>query len=259
MNKRTLLLIYLAISMSLVFSGLSTAATIAPLENVNTVQSNDFNIQDAINAAKPGDTINIPSGTYYENIIINKNINLIAKDYFNTIIDGGRTTGGKTGSVIIIESNCNVTISGLKIQCGNATHGGGINIINCDSNVTIVDSYISGNCAGELGGGIDNNGNLNLIHTTVSNNRAQANGGGISNTGTLNLKDSRIGPSNWGICTGGGIFTYKGIVNIQNTEISKNTAGDNGGGICNCSSQITVDKSSWIEYNMLDNWSNWII
>jgi pectin methylesterase-like acyl-CoA thioesterase len=39
--------------------------------------SADFSkIQDAINAASPGDTIYINNGTYYENIVVNRSVSL---------------------------------------------------------------------------------------------------------------------------------------------------------------------------------------
>jgi len=69
-------------------------------------------IQDLIDNANPGDIINIPSGIYYENIIINKTITLIGENKENTIIDGGRTD--EKDVVYIIADN--VTISGFTIQ-----------------------------------------------------------------------------------------------------------------------------------------------
>jgi parallel beta-helix repeat protein len=45
-------------------------------------------IQDLIDNASDGDTIYIPSGTYYGEIVINKSINLIGENKENTIIDG---------------------------------------------------------------------------------------------------------------------------------------------------------------------------
>jgi parallel beta-helix repeat protein len=46
-------------------------------------------IQDAINASKDGDTVFVYSGTYYENAVVNKTINLTGENRDNTIIDGG--------------------------------------------------------------------------------------------------------------------------------------------------------------------------
>jgi parallel beta-helix repeat protein len=49
------------------------------------------NIQDAINAANPGDTVFVYNGTY-ESVGANKQINLIGEDMNSTIIDGGGTS-----------------------------------------------------------------------------------------------------------------------------------------------------------------------
>ncbi|RLF52016.1 MAG: hypothetical protein DRN11_01805 [Thermoplasmata archaeon] len=71
-------------------------------------------VQDAIDAANDGDTIFVYSGTYYENIVINKSINLIGENKETTIIDGE-----KKGNVIYVCGN-GVHISNFTIQ-----HGGG--------------------------------------------------------------------------------------------------------------------------------------
>ena len=77
---------------------------------VNSSGSGDFRIiQNAINSAKNGDTIYVEAGTYQENIIINKSLNVIGFRADVTIIDGSNT-----GDVIIITEN-NVNISGLSI------------------------------------------------------------------------------------------------------------------------------------------------
>ena len=69
-------------------------------------------IQDAINAANSGDTIYVYPGTYYENIIVDKIINLVGEDNANTIIDGC-----KLGDVITLSPSSNwVNITGFTIQ-----------------------------------------------------------------------------------------------------------------------------------------------
>ena len=72
-------------------------------------------IQDLIDNASDGDTINIPSGTYYENILINKSINLVGEDKINTVIDGNYS-----GDSINIKAN-NVKIKNFTIIHGNSS------------------------------------------------------------------------------------------------------------------------------------------
>jgi len=63
-------------------SPIRTASTITVPDNYST-------IQQAINAAKPGDTIFVKNGTYHEhNVTIDKTITLIGENPANTIIDG---------------------------------------------------------------------------------------------------------------------------------------------------------------------------
>ena len=72
---------------------LSSAFNIQPVkaEPKTIIVPDDYSsIQEAINAAKPGDTIYVKSGIYYENIIVNKdNLRLIGENRETTIIDGG--------------------------------------------------------------------------------------------------------------------------------------------------------------------------
>jgi parallel beta-helix repeat protein len=59
-------------------------------------------IQDAINDASDGDTVFVYSGTYFENLVVDKSINLIGEDKNTTVIDGRQlddTVWIKTSSV----------------------------------------------------------------------------------------------------------------------------------------------------------------
>ncbi|MGD0495286.1 MAG: NosD domain-containing protein [Candidatus Bathyarchaeia archaeon] len=68
-------------------------------------------IQDAISAAFEGDTISVASGTYYENVWINKEgLTLVGEDRSRTIIDGQRMK-----DVILVTANY-VKISGFTLQ-----------------------------------------------------------------------------------------------------------------------------------------------
>jgi len=66
-------------------------------------------IQEAINSADGGDAIYVSSGTYYENVVMNKTVSLIGEDRNNTIIDGNGF-----GHVVRITTN-NVTIASFTV------------------------------------------------------------------------------------------------------------------------------------------------
>lgn len=74
-------------------------------------------IQNLIDNSSDGDTIYIPSGIYYENIIINKSISLVGENKETTIIDGGYS-----GTVVSVSVDW-VNISGFTVQ--NSGYSGG--------------------------------------------------------------------------------------------------------------------------------------
>jgi len=82
-----------------------------PVHNINTGE--DFRtIQAAIDDAGPGDEIHVDSGTYYENVVVNKQLILLGEKNFATTIDGN-------GSEKVVEVIANeVVIEGFNIQNG---------------------------------------------------------------------------------------------------------------------------------------------
>ncbi|UCE38642.1 MAG: right-handed parallel beta-helix repeat-containing protein [Thermoplasmata archaeon] len=90
-------------------------------------------IQEAINAAKDGDTVYVFSGTYNENVLINKTINLTGENMESTIINGGG--GGET--VYVIADWVNIT--GFTITNDNPFIEG--LIINSDYNTIVGNKF----------------------------------------------------------------------------------------------------------------------
>ena len=88
------------------------------VHNLNTSLSYE-KIQEAINANETlnGHTIYVSSGTYYENVVVNKSVALIGEDKEYTVVDGGGV-----GTVIEIDSD-NVTVSGFEIRNCSMTWG----------------------------------------------------------------------------------------------------------------------------------------
>jgi len=96
-------------------------------------------IQEAIGHADSGDTIFVNTGTYYENLIVNKSVSLIAEDSDSAIIDGRAN-----GSVISVTAN-NVNINGFTVR---------------NSGLVDLDSGIYINSSGN-----------NIIHNTITDNK----------------------------------------------------------------------------------------
>ncbi len=103
----------------------------------------NLSIQKTINTAKNGDTIVVENGIYKEgNIVINKSITLIGKNY--PVLDGQ-----KKHEVVSIKAS-NVTIEGFKVQhSGFATldDPGGIKVYN-SNHVTIQNNILDDNFFG---------------------------------------------------------------------------------------------------------------
>jgi len=131
----------------------------------------DFDtIQDAINVADQGDIIFINDGTYFERIILNKEITLQGDGSANTTINGG-----DEGSV------CTVTASGGRISNISFRGSGGQEFdagIKCElaNNIVIENCSFSGNLAGIfLGSDFQNHAH----HITIINNSFENNEYGI--------------------------------------------------------------------------------
>jgi hypothetical protein len=87
--------------------------------------NNYTKIQDAIENTSDGDTVFVfdDSSPYYENVRVNKSINLMGEDMDSTVIDGSGI-----GDVVSI-SHIRVNVSGFTIQnSGDKSYDAGINI-----------------------------------------------------------------------------------------------------------------------------------
>jgi len=94
-------------------------------------------IQDAINSAYPGDTVQVAAGTYYQHLTINKSLSLIGGRNGATIIDGD----GTGTAVHILADKVNVT--GFAVR--NANRG---ICLDCSDRNTIASNMISNNSEG---------------------------------------------------------------------------------------------------------------
>lgn len=155
-------------------------------------------------------------------------------------IAGGDVTGNGGG----IFNNDHLTLSGVKLLGNYATGSGGGLFHEASSpanSLTIVDSTISGNAAGSVGGGIySRGGDATITRSTITSNSASDGfGGGIFNSATMSITASVISnnsatldvPSNAaiGIGMGGGI-NNNGSLTLKTSYVSGNTATLNSTG-----------------------------
>jgi parallel beta-helix repeat protein len=126
-------------------------------------------IQDLIDAASPGDTVNVPADVYWERIIINKSLTLIGEDKNTTIIDGWGLYGDEGPTVTISASN--VTLQGFTITNGSSGIYAPIYYgwpSTSSDHLTITDNIITSNKRG-----ISLTGSSHIV---ISNNIIRLNG-----------------------------------------------------------------------------------
>jgi hypothetical protein len=148
--------------------------------------------------------------------------------------------------VLQIDAGSSVTLSNLVIRNGQAppdASGGGI--VNAGE-LTLVDSTITGNRAGDsttrfsagVGGGIYSTGSLTLERSTISSNTAGStgffdtpggSGGGIYSTGNLTIHNSTIAGNATGLgdtfgTAGGGICIGDGAASLLHATVIGNRA-----------------------------------
>ena len=169
----------------------STVGIVSEKAAFNSPISNGY-IQGLIDNASEGDTIYIPSGTYYENIVINKSISLIGEDKNTTIIDGN----GFENTVYITDNHINISEFTIRNSNDSYDYAG----------IRVTHKEFGGN------------------ENTIKNNILICNGNGIFITGHRNIVYNNIVTSN----NVGGIYINSGD---ENAIFGNNVTGNGINGI----------------------------
>jgi len=189
-------------------------------------QANPYQtIAKGITEVNPDGTVNVADGTYYEHLVIDKNLNLVGQSQENTILDGSNT-----GRPLTINTGATVNISLFTIQNGVSSFSGGA--IDNYGTVTVNSNTFINNSA-QYGGAIFNayGSTLNVIESTFIDNRGFFGGGGIYDAeGTSTVTDSTF--TNNLADYGGAIYTY-GTVTVSDSTFTGNNATNYGGAIYN--------------------------
>lgn len=190
-------------------------------------------ISYAITQAPSGATIDVGAGTFNEHVSISSGTTLTIQGagQASTFIDGGGT-----GTGVSVPSTANVTLSGLTVQHGAASDGGGI------------ESF----------------GALSLDDVTVSNNSSQYEGAGILAEGTATLNNVIVSgntitntPSGFD-AEGAGLFVFYATVTVTDSTITDNSAENGidsegvGGGI-----EVNVGTLTMTDSTISENQAAW--
>lgn len=122
-----------------------------------TVPDDLLTIQQAVNTANQGDTIFVKAGTYFENVLVNKNLSIIGENRTTTIVNGSNT-----GTVFYVNT-ASVTIKGFTV-----THGSDTGIFLYRSNNSIItENNVAQNAGGII---VLHSSNCTVNKNVVENN-----------------------------------------------------------------------------------------
>jgi parallel beta-helix repeat protein len=182
-------------------------------------------IQDAIdNYSNPGDIVYVYSGTYYENVVVNKTITLTGEDKVTTVVDGGGS-----GDVVNITADW-VNVSGLTIR----NSGSEASWPDFDVGIKL---YMAQNCSVINNNVSSNNGSGIFLYSSsnnnISDNTVSSNIYGIIlySSSFVIISNNVIHGNGYGIALSSSSF-----VNVQENEVFNNS----GDGIV---SQYSSDNS----------------
>jgi predicted outer membrane repeat protein len=238
-SVRTLSIVFL---ISSVFSFVFVSTAEAQSDVVTTcAASGTGSLSQVIASAAPGDTVTfstecLPQSpiTLSTTLTIGVNLDIQGPGAGLMAISGNNSV-----AVFTISSAVTVQISGVTIEDGAATRGGGIDDEHGTlalSKSAVMDSSATGD-----GGGIYAGGTATISSSALENNTSIG-GGGVATTSSLQLVDSTISGNTAGSGDGGGVLSTAATT-ITTSTISGNTAGS-GGGVYNAGGSSSITSST---------------
>ena len=232
---------------------------VVPVGQCGSISPCYTQVQAAVDAANPGDSIYVAAGTYTGVSDRNGTTQLVYIDK-TLIIKGGydSTTWAQNpilnptildaqgqGHVLVVTGNITPTIQGFHLTNGSAANGGGVYVDT--ATVSLIQNEIHGNWAEYLGGGIylkDSTATVAGNHIYTNTTGEAGGGGGLALSNSPATVDDNIIEDNRAF-TGGGLRMDNNLGNrgalltgntirnnvAFNVERDNKTYGGAGGGI----------------------------
>ena len=199
-------------------------------------------LQERIDAAVDGATLDIEAGTFVENITIHdKNISLRGASCDTTIIQAANSSL----RVITADSDKGLRLENLTITGGHPAGGGG-GVYSGGGILMIVNSRITNNSA-TYGGGVfldDGASALVVSGSVIDANTAQFDGGGVYAAGNATLASTLLDANSAGR-HGGGLHVGEGTTTLSGGYYSNNHATSGNGGAVNVNNDLFITDSQF--------------
>jgi predicted outer membrane repeat protein len=238
----------------------------AALADTHLVPSEYYQIKLAYDAAAPGDTILVSSGTYYERLTLDKAFYLISEsgpettiiDSYNLftavdlrssdiVMDGFTITRGKTSGMII--SNCSPEIRNCIFTANQGQNGAALRALL--SSAVITNCVFENNVSSQRGGALYlDQSPVTLDNCVITGNSAVEFGGGIFFAKSDAIVTNTVIASNSAV-SGGGIYSFLtgSSPEFHNCTFTNNTASEDGSGLFFFSGSEPVIANSIIAFN----------
>ena len=207
-------------------------------------------LQDAVDAAVPGDVVHVCEGTYEGQVVIRTDLTLLGVDAALVTLDAGSPL--PSGSTVVVDRNVSATLSGLTITGGTGTNndggtwGGGV-YAGQSAGVTLEDCVIEGNTA-SFGGGLVGTGLFpsqdTIVDTVIRDNVATEGAGGFV---LFHATLTGVEVSGNSAAYGGGASAWYWEVAADATTVVEDNTATAGGGL------LIFDEGTWSGGELRDN------
>jgi len=205
--------------------------------NVLRVPQDYPTIQDAVDAARAGDTIQVAAATYFENVIVTASVTIVGENAMTTIVDGG-------GNDVVFDIQAdNVELRELTIRNGGRRYSGVI-VFYPYSGLVICNTRILDNVVGIVISEVDGN----TIEDNIFINNSMY-GIDVKYSSSNVIRNNHISESAYGI----------ELSDTSNSQVVNNSVSDTSYGIYlpysnnNNISANTLTSNSWNIYLTYSN------